>query len=76
MDTYCKDGSKLEINISEKLGKPVEATCGSLGQGLSVAVGICLSAIRNNKPFNTYVVLGDGNYRKVRFGRQQYMRQI
>jgi len=31
-----------------------------LGQGLSVAVGICLSAIRNNKPFNTYVVLGDG----------------
>ena len=53
-------GSKLEINISEKLGKPVEATCGSLGQGLSVAVGICLSAIRNNKPFNTYVVLGDG----------------
>mgnify|MGYP001328823119 FL=1 len=38
LDTYCKDGSKLEINISEKLGKPVEATCGSLGQGLSVAL--------------------------------------
>ncbi len=60
LDTYCQDGSKLEINITERLGKPVEATCGSLGQGLSVAVGICLSAIRNNKPFNTYVVLGDG----------------
>ena len=60
LKTYCDDGSKLEINISERLGKPVEATCGSLGQGLSVAIGMCLSAIRNNKPFNTYVVLGDG----------------
>ena len=60
LETYCKDGSKLEINISERLGKPVEATCGSLGQGLSVAVGICLTAKRRNKLFNTYVVLGDG----------------
>ena len=60
LETYCKDGSKLEINISERLGKPVEATCGSLGQGLSVAVGICLTAKRRNRLFNTYVVLGDG----------------
>ena len=52
LETYCKDGSKLEINISERLGKPVEATCGSLGQGLSVAVGICLSAKRKNKLFS------------------------
>ena len=60
LKTYCEDGSKLEINISERLGKPVEATCGSLGQGLSVAVGMCLSALRNSRAFNTYVVLGDG----------------
>ena len=60
LETYCKGGSKLEINISERLGRPVEATCGSLGQGLSVAVGICLTAKRKNKLFRSYVVLGDG----------------
>jgi transketolase len=31
--TYCNDGSPLEVNVSERLGPMVEATCGSLGQG-------------------------------------------
>lgn len=58
--SYCVDGSELEINTSERLGSLVEATCGSLGQGLSVAVGMALSAKRTNRPSRCYVVLGDG----------------
>ncbi|MDA9990503.1 transketolase [Paracoccaceae bacterium] len=60
LETYTKDGSKLEINVSERLGALVEATCGSLGQGLSVAVGVAQSAKRQNRHFRSYVVLGDG----------------
>jgi len=58
--SYCLDGSKLEINTSERLGPLVEATSGSLGQALSVAVGMALSAKRRNQPSRFYVVLGDG----------------
>ena len=36
--SYTRDGSALEVNASERMGPVVEATCGSLGQGLSVAV--------------------------------------
>ena len=58
--SYTNDGSKLEINVSERLGSIVEATCGSLGQALSVAAGISLSAKRHNKSYRSYVILGDG----------------
>ncbi|MAT87811.1 MAG: transketolase [Aestuariivita sp.] len=60
LETYTHDGSQLEVNVSERLGSLVEATCGSLGQGLSVAVGVAQSAKRQNREFRTYVVLGDG----------------
>ena len=60
LKNYCIDGSPLEINVSERLGKYVEATCGSLGQGLSVAQGMALSAKRNKSESRFYVILGDG----------------
>lgn len=60
LKTYCKDGSEFEINASERLGPVVEATCGSLGQGLSVAVGMAASLRRHNRSSRVYVVLGDG----------------
>ncbi len=58
--TYCHDGSALEINASERVGTMVEATCGSLGQGLSVGIGMALSARRRGLASRVYVVLGDG----------------
>lgn len=58
--SYCADGSELEINVSERLGPLVECTCGSLGQGLSVAVGMAEAARRRELAFRTYVLLGDG----------------
>jgi len=60
LDGYTQDGSPLEVNASERLGSLVEATCGSLGQGLSVAVGMALSLRRKGLPSRVYVILGDG----------------
>ena len=58
--TYVTDGSTLEINSSERMGPFVEATCGSLGQGLSVAVGCALAAKRQGRTCRFYVIIGDG----------------
>jgi transketolase len=43
LESYTQDGSAFEVNASERVGPLVEATCGSLGQGLSVGVGMALS---------------------------------
>lgn len=60
LEDYCRDGSTLEINVSERLGPAVEATLGSLGQGPSVAVGAALAAKRRGEDYRCYVMLGDG----------------
>ena len=60
LSTYVTDGSKLEINSSERMGPFVEATCGSLGQGLSVAIGCALAAKRQGRVSRFYVIVGDG----------------
>jgi transketolase len=60
LEEYTADGSALEVNASERVGPMVEATCGSLGQGLSVAVGMALSLRRQGRRARAYVILGDG----------------
>lgn len=60
LKTYVTDRSTLEINSSERMGPFVEATCGSLGQGLSVAIGCALAAKRQGRASRMYVILGDG----------------
>lgn len=60
LEDYVKDGSPLEINVSERLGPVVEGTFGSLGQGLSVAAGMALGARVSGVPYRVNVVLGDG----------------
>lgn len=60
LNSYVTDGSPLEINSSERLGPFVEATCGSLGQGFSVAIGCAIAAKRQGRTSRVYVVIGDG----------------
>ena len=60
LGSYCLDGSPLEINASERLSPIVECTCGSLGQGLSVAAGLAMGAKRGHLDSNVYLMLGDG----------------
>jgi transketolase len=59
LKTLRKFGSPLEGHPTPKYPY-AEAATGSLGQGLSVGAGLALLAKRENLPFKTYVLLGDG----------------
>jgi len=54
-----KFGSMLQGHPVPKF-KYSEAATGSLGQGLSVGAGLALLAKRENLPYKTYVLTGDG----------------
>lgn len=57
--TYRKFDSPLEGHPTMKF-KFTEAPTGSLGQGLSIGLGMALSAKIDNLHYKTYVLLGDG----------------
>lgn len=53
--------SRLQGHPGKEHGLPgIELSAGSLGQGLSVAVGLALSAKADRKHWKVYAVLGDG----------------
>ena len=45
-------------DVNKTIG--IEANTGSLGQGLSIGIGMCLGARIDNYNYNVYVVIGDG----------------
>lgn len=53
-------GSALAGCVERNLEKGIEASCGSLGHGLPIAVGIAFGAKQQNKNFRTYCIVGDG----------------
>lgn len=53
-------GSALQGHPSMKLLDGVEASTGSLGQGISIATGMALGAKLKGADYNVYAVLGDG----------------
>lgn len=60
LDTFQQDGSDL---IAHPVMKPeigLESSNGSLGQGISMAVGLALAAKKKGYGYQTYVVCGDG----------------
>lgn len=58
--TLRKLGSPLEGHPNMKRLAGVEASTGSLGQGLSLGVGHALAARVDKKDYHTYVMTGDG----------------
>ena len=61
MLTLRKKGSRLQGHPSLDSGLPgLETSAGSLGQGLSIAVGMALAAKMDNADHRVYCVLGDG----------------
>lgn len=59
LTTYRKINSRLQGHAHIKT-PGVEMSGGSLGQGLSFGVGVSLAAQLDKRPFQTYVLLGDG----------------
>jgi transketolase len=58
--TLRKIGSMLQGHPDMKKVPGVDMSTGSLGQGISAAVGMALSAKIDNKDYKTYALLGDG----------------
>lgn len=59
LETYGEDGSTLEA-IGTERSPVVSLTCGSLGQGLSGAVGLALAARLRGTDARTYALVSDG----------------
>ena len=60
LKTFRKLGSKLQGHPDMNKVPGVDMTSGSLGQGLSVANGMAISAKMDNKDYRVYCILGDG----------------
>ena len=60
LETLRKLNSRLEGHPNPRTLDWVKVATGSLGQGLSVGVGMALAAKLQNKSYHTYVLMGDG----------------
>ncbi len=58
--TLRREGSLLQGHPDMKRCPGADISTGSLGQGLSVAVGMALRAKRDNMGYRVFVLLGDG----------------
>jgi len=60
LQTFAAGGSRLQKHIDMKLVPGAELSTGSLGQGLSVGVGMALASRMDGNDWRVYVLLGDG----------------
>ena len=59
--TLRRFGSRLQGHPGKDKGLPgLEVSTGSLGQGLSIGIGMALASKLSQKDFRVYVLLGDG----------------
>lgn len=58
--TLRKEGSILQGHPDMKRCPGIDISTGSLGQGISVAVGMALAAKRDKKEYRVFTLLGDG----------------
>lgn len=59
LNSYCSDGGKLIGHTDHKV-PGIEASTGSLGHGLPIAVGLALGNKLYRRTSHVYAVLGDG----------------
>ena len=62
LDDFLADGSDLIAHpvMNSRIG--IEASTGSLGQGISIAVGLALAAKKKQYDYHTYVLCGNGEF--------------
>lgn len=58
--TFRKVGTRLQGHPDMKKLPGVDMTTGSLGLGISAAVGMALAGKTDNRPYRVYALLGDG----------------
>ncbi len=60
LNNLRKLGSIYQGHLDRRFIPALEASTGSLGEGLSLAIGMALAAKLDSSPSRSYVVLGDG----------------
>src|SRR5207249_10687805 len=60
LPTLRKLGSPLQGHPDKRMLPALEASTGSLGQGLSLGIGVALAAKLDKKDYHTFVMAGDG----------------
>jgi transketolase len=60
LETFNLTGSNLGIHLDASKVPGVDASTGSLGHGLSIALGTALAAKQLGKEYRTFCLLGDG----------------
>ena len=60
LPTLRKLGSPLQGHPDKRMLPALEASTGSLGQGLSLGIGVALAAKLDKRDYHTFVMVGDG----------------
>ena len=60
LNTLRKLGSPLQGHPDKRMLPVLEASTGSLGQGLSIGIGTALAAKLDKRDYHTFVMVGDG----------------
>lgn len=60
LKTMNRFGSRLPSHCDRKLTRGIDMSTGSLGQGISTAVGMALGAKLDKRPSFIYTIIGDG----------------
>lgn len=60
LPNFMTDGGLYPAHPVKQLERGIESSTGSLGMGLSYAVGKAINAKKKNLSYSTYVVMGDG----------------
>jgi transketolase len=60
LKTLNQPGTRLPSHCDRKLTPGVDMTTGSLGQGVSTAIGLALAQKMDNKDSSVYLITGDG----------------
>src|SRR5437660_2922820 len=60
LSTLRKLGSPLQGHPDKRFLPVLEANTGSLGQGISIGIGMALAARLDKKDYHTFVMVGDG----------------
>jgi transketolase len=60
LEKYSIDGGSLSNHLDRNISLGIEAASGSLGHGLSIALGMAIAAKHDKKTYKCYVLMGDG----------------